>query len=61
VYKINYQENGLPHVKQFESLFALGEWLQNLHWWGRKPTQIIVYYEKAQPPVVDSQPNLLVD
>lgn len=45
MYKVAWQHDGKPGVKEFHSLFSLGEWLQNLHWWGVKADQINVRWE----------------
>ena len=45
MYKVDYQEKGLPHTKQFDTLYQVSEWIHNLHWWGRKPTQINIRWE----------------
>ena len=46
MYKVDWQKDGIPHMKEFGTLFHLGEWLQNLHSWGVKASQINIRFEE---------------
>jgi hypothetical protein len=46
MYKVDWQHDGKPGHKEFGTLYLLGEWIHNLHWWGVKPTQINIRYEE---------------
>jgi hypothetical protein len=45
VYRVEWVHDGKPGVKEFPTLYHLGEWLQNLHYWGVKATAIHVQWE----------------
>jgi hypothetical protein len=41
VYEVHWQKpEGTPGIKKFGTLYHLGEWLQNLHYWGVKAETI---------------------
>ena len=42
VYKVSWMHEGKQKSKEIGTLFHLGEWLQNLHYWGVKVDSITI-------------------